>query len=212
MLGKANPYTTLEVAPSANSDEVDGAYRRLRALLDDDQLAAYGMLTAEQVAAQRHELDAAYHLLANPKRRRAYDESQRAPTPTPTRDHAELRDANRATFGRPAGPAPIRRNLGSPRFAAIDPDQAELAVDAAYDGPKLRRLREYAGASLDDLSECTKISRRYLKAIEADDYGLLPARVYVRGFVAAYARMLGLEGPRVAESYVSKMAGAGFRS
>ena len=48
----------------------------------------------------------------------------------------------------------------------------------------------------------TKISKRYLRAIEADDYATLPAKVYTRGFVRLYASVLGLDADRVAASFM----------
>lgn len=71
-------------------------------------------------------------------------------------------------------------------------------------GALLRKIRESAQASLEDVSDITKISKRYLAAVEADDYANLPATVYVRGFVSEYARALGLEAREVAKSYMTQ--------
>lgn len=71
-------------------------------------------------------------------------------------------------------------------------------------GALLRQLRESAEASLQELSDITKISKRYLVAVESDDYASLPATVYVRGFVSEYARALGLEAREVAKSYMAQ--------
>ena len=43
----------------------------------------------------------------------------------------------------------------------------------------------------------------HLERIELDDYGALPAAVYVRGFVAAYARCIGIDAERAAEEYMA---------
>ncbi|MBT6490162.1 MAG: DnaJ domain-containing protein [Deltaproteobacteria bacterium] len=79
---------------------------------------------------------------------------------------------------------------------------AELTADKDISGALLKTLRETAGLSLDDIAATTKISKRYLRAIEADDYATLPAKVYTRGFVTLYARMLGLDAERVATSFI----------
>jgi cytoskeletal protein RodZ len=52
------------------------------------------------------------------------------------------------------------------------------------------------------MAAITKISKRYLRAIEGDDFATLPAKVYIRGFVGQYARVLGLDSGRVAQSYL----------
>lgn len=60
-------------------------------------------------------------------------------------------------------------------------------------GEFLRRERELRNISLDDVAERTKISRRYLTAIEEGHYDRLPGEAFVRGFIRAYARSVGLD-------------------
>ena len=78
----------------------------------------------------------------------------------------------------------------------------QLTADTEFSGGLLRGLRETAGLSLEDMAVITKISKRYLRAIEGDDFATLPAKVYIRGFVGQYARVLGLDSGRVAQSYL----------
>lgn len=81
---------------------------------------------------------------------------------------------------------------------------ADLTPETELNGALLRRLRESAEASLEDLVDITKINRRYLIALEQDDWDSLPANVYVRGFVSEYARALGMDAHFVAKSYMSQ--------
>lgn len=60
-------------------------------------------------------------------------------------------------------------------------------------GETLRQARLDRGASLADAEQETHIRRKYLEALEAEDYGALPAMVYTRGFIRSYARYLGLD-------------------
>lgn len=48
------------------------------------------------------------------------------------------------------------------------------------------------GISLEEISESTKIGTRSLRALEEDDYDLLPGGIFNKGFVRAYSRFLGL--------------------
>lgn len=57
-------------------------------------------------------------------------------------------------------------------------------------GDRLRRLREEAGHSLDDVSARTGILRKHLQAIEEGRYGDLPGLVYAKNFVRKYALLL----------------------
>jgi cytoskeletal protein RodZ len=60
-------------------------------------------------------------------------------------------------------------------------------------GETLRQARLNRGATLADAERETHIRRKYLEALEAEDYGTLPASVYTRGFIRTYARYLGLD-------------------
>jgi transcriptional regulator with XRE-family HTH domain len=60
-------------------------------------------------------------------------------------------------------------------------------------GEFLQRERELRHISLDDVAERTKISRRYLEAIEEERYDRLPGETFVRGFIRSYAQSIGLD-------------------
>jgi hypothetical protein len=59
-------------------------------------------------------------------------------------------------------------------------------------GRYLRQLREKANLSRRDMAERTKISPMRLGHLEEERFDLLPAPVYLRGFVLAYAKVLKL--------------------
>lgn len=60
-------------------------------------------------------------------------------------------------------------------------------------GQKLKEARLAKGLSLNDIQELTKIRKRYLEAIEAGDYKVLPGSFYVRAFIKTYAETVGLD-------------------
>jgi len=68
-------------------------------------------------------------------------------------------------------------------------------------GENLRREREMRGVSLEEIAASTKISRRFLEAIEQDDFAKLPGGIFGRSFVRTYARYLGLDEERVMAEY-----------
>jgi len=59
-------------------------------------------------------------------------------------------------------------------------------------GEHLKRERELREVSLDELSKATRISNRFLLALENEDWGKLPGGVFGHGFVRSIARYLGL--------------------
>jgi len=60
-------------------------------------------------------------------------------------------------------------------------------------GERLRREREMRGVSLEEISSATRISTRFLEALEHEQWEHLPGGVFNRGFIRAVARFLGLD-------------------
>lgn len=61
-------------------------------------------------------------------------------------------------------------------------------------GEYLKRERELREISLDDISSEIKVSVKLLRALEADDYQSLPHTAFVKGYIKAYCKFLGLDG------------------
>ena len=59
-------------------------------------------------------------------------------------------------------------------------------------GNTLSRARRARAITLEDVERDTHVSRRYLQALENEDFTIFPAPVYARGFLRTYARYLGL--------------------
>ncbi|HUP44531.1 MAG TPA: helix-turn-helix domain-containing protein [Thermoanaerobaculia bacterium] len=81
-----------------------------------------------------------------------------------------------------------------------DPNPQQHSELASF-GEDLRREREIRGISLKEIADATKISRRFLEAIERNDHKTLPAPVFTRGFVREYARYLGLNSEEMVHRY-----------
>jgi len=85
------------------------------------------------------------------------------------------------------------------------PDQEPQPHDAASElasfGEDLRREREIRGISLKEIADATKISKRFLEALERNDHKSLPAIVFTRGFVREYARYVGLNAEEMVNRY-----------
>ncbi|HAL62763.1 MAG TPA: DUF4115 domain-containing protein, partial [Chloroflexi bacterium] len=64
-------------------------------------------------------------------------------------------------------------------------------------GEMLREARERKGVSRAEVEEETKIRESLIKALEEQDYGVLPDRIYAKGLLKNYARYLGLDTSEV---------------
>ncbi|MDN6436251.1 helix-turn-helix domain-containing protein, partial [Lentilactobacillus parabuchneri] len=72
-------------------------------------------------------------------------------------------------------------------------------------GQKLHDARVAKGYTLDDLQKNTKIQKRYLIAIEDNDFDALPGEFYVRAFVKQYADSVGLDGTELLSQFETKL-------
>jgi cytoskeleton protein RodZ len=64
-------------------------------------------------------------------------------------------------------------------------------------GENLRREREMRGVTLEEIATATKISVRFLEAIEAEEFSKLPGGIFTRSFLRTYDKYLGLDDERV---------------
>jgi cytoskeletal protein RodZ len=79
--------------------------------------------------------------------------------------------------------------------------------EAASFGSWLRRQREAREISLREIAETSKISLRYLEALEDDRFDVLPAPVFARGFLREYSRVVGLDPDEVVNTYLAALSG-----
>lgn len=78
-------------------------------------------------------------------------------------------------------------------------------------GVTLRETRSRRKVDLSEVEATTKIRLRYLRALENEDWDVLPGDVYTRGFIRTYAYYLGLDGDRLADEYQRHRAPANER-
>ncbi len=170
-------YAALGLEPGATPEQVERAYRFCRELYGEGSLATYSLLEPQEAEAQRTRVREAYEVLADPERRRAYDEG---------RGHA------------PPG--------AEPAFPPAPAPAAGLAPLAEVSGAELRRRRESLGISLRHVAAVSKVGVRFLEYIEQERFELLPPPVYLRGFLQEYAKVVRLDPREVAERYLARMA------
>ena len=75
-------------------------------------------------------------------------------------------------------------------------------------GQRLRQAREKQNRTLEEATYTTKIRARYLKAMEEDNFEVLPSPTHQRGFLRSYAGFLGMDS----EALVSELQTGAPRS
>jgi len=68
-------------------------------------------------------------------------------------------------------------------------------------GASLREARTRAKLDIVDVEAATKIRAKYLRALENEEWGLLPGPAFVKSFLRTYADYLGLDGKLLVDEY-----------
>jgi hypothetical protein len=97
-----------------------------------------------------------------------------------------------------------RPGAQEPRVEPVQ-DLQTLIMRHGFCGEFLRKVRESKGITLEQVAAQSRISLRFLEAIEADDHARLPATTFVRGYLREVARILGLDVDVVTQGYLANM-------
>jgi flagellar biosynthesis protein FlhG len=181
-------YDMLMTHPAAGDEELRKAYKRQREIFQSGSLPLCSLMADDALAVERARIEEAHDTLLDPVKRRAYDLStfpdrQQQQAPPDAGKNAAL-DVERAM---------LREELAH-----------EIGPNTPFTGSLLRKVRESQGVELEDISRYTKISQVQLHAIEEEDFGGLPAFVYLRGFVQEIAKFLKLDPTQVARTYLRR--------
>ena len=85
----------------------------------------------------------------------------------------------------------------------IKPESNET-LEKEFDGSMLRHARLSKNIELKEIADNTNISKRHLLNIENENFDELPARIYLKGFVLSYAKHLGLDAEKIANTIIER--------
>mgnify|MGYP003484334816 CR=1 FL=1 len=71
-------------------------------------------------------------------------------------------------------------------------------------GDTLRERRMALKVDVHEVEEATKIRAKYLRALENEEYNLLPGNAYIKSFLRTYADYLGLDSRSLVDTYRAK--------
>lgn len=179
-------YEILEVSPDATAKEIQRAYEHAKETFQADSPAVYSLFLEEERMELQNIIEEAYRVLMDESSRKDYDQS-----------HSSL--IEKASKERQANiPIKPSEKKGSLSFTGLSLDLGEVT----YRGRALKQIRERLGIDLNTIAAETKINVKTLEWIEEEDVEHLPARVYLKGFLRAYARALHLDPQKLVEGYL----------
>ncbi len=200
-------YEVLEAKRDASPQEIDRAYRVVRSGYEGDSIALYSVYGEAEAGMILEQIDEAYQVLSDESTRKAYDrlldEKEVATVESLPADSGQDEESPLADL--PVDEGRIDFSESSMTAEGNEDPEASAEEGHAFDGSTLRRARLRAGVELEEISEITKVSMTNLKNIEDENFEDLPANVYIRGFVMAYANTIGLEATAVATDYMTRV-------
>ena len=178
-------YEILEVIPNATPQEIQRAYEHAKETFHAESLAIYSLFSEEEMREIQAAIEEAYRVLIDEVLRKSYDQA-----------HLQmienmLKERQQEVQGK------TQEKKGSLSFTNLSLDLGEMV----YRGKTLKQIRERLGIDLKSISAETKINVKILEYIEEEDLEKLPARVYLKGFLKAYAQVLNLDPQKVIEGY-----------
>ncbi|MFC7061141.1 helix-turn-helix domain-containing protein [Halobacillus seohaensis] len=72
-------------------------------------------------------------------------------------------------------------------------------------GSRLKEAREAKQLSLDEVQSTTKIQKRYLQAIENNEFSVLPGKFYTRAFIREYSSAVGLDPEQIMQEHENEL-------
>ena len=199
-----NYYEILEISSHCPQHEITTAYERARITYSGDNPAIYTMFNEDEARDLLRLIEEAYSVLGNKTLRALYDEKIGQKKPIADLTFASLQAESKTIFHS----VPKKPILVKQEFKIDESLETELKTATDWDGAMLKKAREYRKLTHEGLSETTKIGVYYLRSIEGLDPKALPAAVFVRGYVAQIAKVLGLDEKRVCDSYMKHFKAA----
>jgi DnaJ-class molecular chaperone len=206
---RLNYYEILQVKYDACAFEIRQAYKALLEVYSEDSLATYSLFTEEERDEILSSIENAFLTLIDADKRTVYDtklvESGEV-TPSvlgegerkkaiPIFHHGKSRERRDSS----------QRLQRERKEGEVQEILSAIKGAECVSGEDLKRLRRALGIELEEVFELTKISPVVVRAIEQDDFAILPPEVYLKSFLGSYAEVLQLEANRIVAKYLKNM-------
>ncbi|MFI5390795.1 MAG: helix-turn-helix domain-containing protein [Bacteriovoracales bacterium] len=199
-----NYYEILDVASTADQNQIYQGYLRQRNAYAQDNIAVYSLMTKNDSERQVQQIQEAFDIIGNPEKRKIYDQARGY------NNHWYLKETSMVTPTKESNNQSISKLISVKKyelnFKVDESFEKEIESTIDFTGEILKKIRTYKNLDLNRLSDMTKISSTYLKNIEEENFSGLPAPAYVRGFVFQYAKCLKLNPQMVSSSYIKRMS------
>ena len=215
---KKNYYEILEVSPDATIEEIKEGHTRAKNAYSEESLALYSIMSTDERSRMLGLIEEAFRVISCSEKREIYDQEQGIREPKETFDFGTKTTEPQTSTAEQERKFQESSNLSEKNitklvasnkyqliFEPSEEMESEIASAKEFSGEFLAKIRDYKKVSIERMSEMTRISKGFLRGIEDENLSVLPAIVYVRGFVYQYAKCLKLNPEMVASSYMHRL-------
>jgi len=194
-----NYYDILELSLQCSQNDITDAYKKAKATYTGQNPALYTIFSDQEAREYLRLVEEAYSVLGNRSLRALYDEKL----------VKGIRVTEQVAYDTLLQESRTSKSFQLPKNSRFKLDyeknpemENEILQQQSWTGSYLRKVREYKKVSIDQMSEITKVTPYYLKAVETMEPQSLPAPVFVRGYIVQICKVLCLDDKRVADSYM----------
>ncbi len=205
-----NYYQILQVCANAGTVEIRRAYRDALAIYEEESIVTYSLFSTEQRAVLLQAIEKAFDTLINADKRAAYnqmliDTGQMDASLFSRQDQRKLAaySDTQSTSKEKSLNQWVQKKANAPEIKRLI---EQIMSEELLSGLQLKQLREAFGIEFSEIYAITKIRSTILNMIEADQFDELPAQIYLKQFLKAYAEILQIDPGHVVEGYLKFMA------
>lgn len=200
-----NYYEILEVPPQASEHEIHQAYINIKKAYSLRNPHIFKSFSFDELQQLLIMIEEAYATVGNNETREIYNAKFFEVYPQFKGQTSQLQFVESDDkIAEPAGSS-VPQGYAKTALSVYEVDESFEALmhnQEFIDGISLGKIRKYKRVKLEDFSQHTCISIKYLYAIEDNNYSALPAPVFVRGYINQYCKLLDLPAEKVITSFM----------
>ena len=208
-LTEQNYYNLLGISPKASFEEVQSAYDQAITMYSTDSIATYSLFTQKERERILSRLVDAYKTLANSQLRKEYnnfliEQGELSPQEI---GPLSLNDSNisKGKLREVSVESLIQKeeetdSENQPSVSNLELFDSQTSVT----GKSIKMIRADREISLEEIYRKTNIPKKTLEDIEEENFKKLPALVYLKGFLKAYAKILNVNQTQMVNGYMKR--------
>jgi len=203
-----NHYEIFEISINASAFEIRQAYKEALSIYGDDSPISYSFFPQEESKEILNRIEEAFSTLIDQEKRELYNKMlvrEKKIDPSSLTKKREKVPTPLFSSKTPGGAALSKTIMKRIKDKDLKKTKETILSKDMISGDDLKQLRQTVGIKIEDLFEVTRITVSILEAIENDNFGTLPAPVYLKNFLKAYAKLFEVDPKKIIDGYLKNL-------